>query len=1000
MPHRRARAGKTTLLAQAIAENHLSPRGVDVWIGIEAADADADRLARAVASTLTDSGEVSGATDTALADPAWVADAMWQRSPSEACLVFDDVHLLPAASTGAAWLGRLVQALPANGHVVLASRSTPPIPLSRLGAQGAVLWLDEDDLLFDGDEMSGFAHMRGIDPADFGDTGGWPAMAELTATVDRRLTGAFLWEEVLEPLGNLRRHVLAVLSDLDGADDELASAAVGVPVDLAVVLDGVPLVARGVDGWYRPHGLWRTAPGMALSPVDQVEARTQAVDHLISRGRFDDAFGLIEGAGMWEAAPGLLRTACLSSDRLVASQLRRWLSGSTEEVRSSTAGLLATGMHAALTSPENAVAPLSEAAGRYREEGDVDAEMTAVAQLGRLAWIRQDGAALGALAGRVAELEPGGHPAARALATFGRAMVADMLGDDAAVLSLLDSIEPSALDSAWEILASFLYATVSLDLGDRGVMYRAVERHASTAEPTLRPVLDALELAAWWADGRVDDVLGGIPAAEVALRATSSTYILYVGLIGSANAFAITGDVAGARRYLDEAARIAPPTPVGSMTVRMAVCTAQLRLAEGDEPAAVAILREAIDAHQLDHGVDRHMWRQNLSLSYVLVPESRPHWDAAPLRGHLLVARELARAVVALRDGGVGSDGEAGGGGGERGDDVLRALHLDGPGPVRSSLHLRFAAELAVGLAAVGRDEGPALLDALGPMGRDAVRAIAAATPRWARRAKSLLAAVPASPPQTAYLRVLGPFVLCRAGPDGDEVVVPELRRKKLQELLAFLVGHRRTNRSAITAALWPDLDERAAGNNLAVTLNHLLRLLEPHRAAGEPGFLVRLEGQSVRLVTGDHLHIDVDDFDRHITAAAVAEVDGLPSLALEHDLAAVVLYRGDLHHEIPEAYWFSLDREHYRSRFVTAAVRAGQLLLGRGEIGRAEDIAHQALAVDHWCEPAYAVLVGAALARDDRSAATRMLRRCTDALADLGATPSEPTRQLERRIS
>ena len=40
--------GKTTLLAQAIAENHLAPRGEDIWVGVEAQDADAERLARIV----------------------------------------------------------------------------------------------------------------------------------------------------------------------------------------------------------------------------------------------------------------------------------------------------------------------------------------------------------------------------------------------------------------------------------------------------------------------------------------------------------------------------------------------------------------------------------------------------------------------------------------------------------------------------------------------------------------------------------------------------------------------------------------------------------------------------------------------------------------------------------------------------------------------------------------------------------------------------------------
>jgi DNA-binding SARP family transcriptional activator len=242
-------------------------------------------------------------------------------------------------------------------------------------------------------------------------------------------------------------------------------------------------------------------------------------------------------------------------------------------------------------------------------------------------------------------------------------------------------------------------------------------------------------------------------------------------------------------------------------------------------------------------------------------------------------------------------------------------------------------------------------------------------------------------------------MTLRRDGADGEPVSDPELRRSRLRALLAYLVSHRQTTRSAVAAALWPDLDEKAAVNNLGVTLNLLRRVLEPWRHSGEPPFLLRLDGQVLRLVTGEHLHLDVDAFDQHLAAAQQAESDGIPSLALEHDLAAVDLYRGDLFADLVEADWCTLDREHYRIHFVGAAIRAGQLLLGRGEPDRAEAVARRALAVDRWAEDAYAVLVGAAMARRDRAGAHRMYSHCVDALGELGAQPSEALRQLERRL-
>jgi DNA-binding SARP family transcriptional activator len=981
--------GKTTLLAQAIAENRMAPRGDDVWIGVEEQDADADRLARVVATAIAGRGDEdhynsSSRTD-AILDPGVVADAVWHRSPTEACIVLDDIHHLPPGSTGATWLTDLITALPTNGHVVFASRYEPPIPLTRIGIQGAVLRLDESDLRFDDEELDGFAARRGLDPERFGQTGGWPAMAAMAASVEQRFTGKYLWEEVLEPLGTVRRHILAVLSDIGGADDQLMSAAVGTTVDLDQALDGVPLVARGADGWHVAHGLWRSAPAIALAPMERAEVRRRAVVDLNGRGRFDEAFRLLQQAELWDEAPAVLRSACLAVDRLFPNQLGRWLALSTDSVRNSLPGQLATGLHTTYTAPAESWKPLEEARLRAAAEGDIDTEMAALAHLGQIAWWLQDLDALWELGARILELEPTGHPVAQAIAAIARAMLADLDGDDAGVVAELGGMDSSVLDTVWDISAGWFCGVVHLDLGQVDEATAIVERLAGSTDSAMMHIVDALRLRTWFRQGRVDEVTAELPSVIAAEARTGATYSLHAGQILGCVVFAHAGDAAVARRYLDDALLTAPPPPAGRISAQVASATASTLLAEGDSDGAAVVLREAIEDHGLDKGQDRRAWRQVLAIAYVLLPETRDHWDGVSLRGYLSVARELAAAVVALREG--------------HGESRLRSLDVSDLGVVRAALHHRLAAELAVGLSSVGRSEGRSLLELLGPAGRSAVRDLAALPSKQAKSARSLLAAVPAPPPRVTYLAVLGPLGLRRDGVDGEDVVDPHLRHRRLQALVAFLVGHRRTSRAAITSTLWPDLDERAAANNLGVTVNHLLRLLEPWRDPGEPAYLLRVDGAAVQLTTSPHLRIDVDEFDEHLALAARAEADGTPSVALEHDLAAVSLYRDLLHADLPEADWFGLEREHYRARFVGAAVRAGQLLLGRGDVEQAEAVAHRALAADPWSEEAYAVLVGAALARRDRSGALRVLTRCLEALQDLGVDPSPTTQQLQRRV-
>ena len=116
--------GKTTVLGQAFRANLAAPRGVDAWVSCEMVDEDPRRLAEAIVTAVAPRSALDRPLDSVLA-------VVRRAAPVDVCILLDDLHEIPTGSTGMRLVADLVAAPPANGHVVIASRIAPPIPLAR-----------------------------------------------------------------------------------------------------------------------------------------------------------------------------------------------------------------------------------------------------------------------------------------------------------------------------------------------------------------------------------------------------------------------------------------------------------------------------------------------------------------------------------------------------------------------------------------------------------------------------------------------------------------------------------------------------------------------------------------------------------------------------------------------------------------------------------------------------------------------------------------------------
>jgi DNA-binding SARP family transcriptional activator len=312
------------------------------------------------------------------------------------------------------------------------------------------------------------------------------------------------------------------------------------------------------------------------------------------------------------------------------------------------------------------------------------------------------------------------------------------------------------------------------------------------------------------------------------------------------------------------------------------------------------------------------------------------------------------------------------------------------PGVVRANLPLPWVAELVAAGAAAGNRAPDTLVVALGPRLRPALQAIVSATssgPTIKTAAAALLVTLPALPNQHVRINVLGPLSVSR---DDEPVSDGDVRRQRVRELLSFLVVRRRARREDITEELWPELDDR--GHNLRVTLGYLQRVLQPDRARNDPPYFLRSHGLWLSLEGRDHLEVDSWALDDLLDEADRAERAGTPAVALAAYRAALPLWRGEPHADVPYSDWAQAERVRLRSRFTNAAVRGGELLLAAGMPGDARAAARRAIDSDVTAEPAYRLLARTHLAENNRAAARETIDACRAALAELELQPESTT--------
>ncbi|HEX4715923.1 MAG TPA: hypothetical protein VH164_13445, partial [Ktedonobacteraceae bacterium] len=363
--------GKTTLLAQWLAE-HETPAA---WISLEAGDNEPMRFFSYLLAALHTLFPQVGTLARALLEASptiplervltLLINDLLKSPPGHFALVLDDYHLIENEAIHRG-MGFLLEHLPPQMHLVLATRTDPPLPLARLRASGQLTEVRARDLRFDSGQAHAFLRtVMGFDlPGEtFATlerrTEGWIAGLQLAAlslqsgsdlsaflstfTGSHRFVFDYLTEEVFSRQPAPVQSFLLATSILERFCDPLCNAVTGKPESQARLsaLEQANLFVVALDDerhWYRYHHLFAEALRTRLQQTDP-----SSVPHLHLRasrwyeqqGLFAEAVQHAFAAADVERAADLIERIDVDSWAGLGSAVQRvlgWLSRMPESL--------------------------------------------------------------------------------------------------------------------------------------------------------------------------------------------------------------------------------------------------------------------------------------------------------------------------------------------------------------------------------------------------------------------------------------------------------------------------------------------------------------------------------------------------------------------------------------------------------------------------------------------------------------------------------------------
>lgn len=957
--------GKSTVVAQARRLQSLAPDGLEVYHRCDDGDEAASRLAASIVRSV----DRDRATSREPVDS--VLDALASVAPVPVCLILDDVHELPEGSSGAQLVSDLLERLPHDAHLVLVGRRLPALRIAHLQAADAVLHIDAGELSFSSAELREIAGQAGRPFESVERLGGWPALVRLTLTAPVGASRQYLWDEVVTNLDpDLRATLpfLALAGELDRHDIERL---VGHEVDPERLAARIPLVGLSDRGSVRCHQLWRDVANRVWERRDVEEARRAVVELLLAGGQVVRAGSVaVDGRDMELLGRPAVALVSTTIGAFPADTGERWLRelgvhGPVDEpgvellrVATMQAGNphdpdIAVALDTLLTG-ENVPAPImipALAVGGIAAHAITD-----------VAWLQQ----LVERARRFAADQD--EPIARLVLAGISAAAAELDGDVARGLADIEAIYPGA--SLGDTVARFYVHLLILD----GRADDAIPIADSIAAGGHRIGASRYPAFARWCAG---DPSGMLHHSDLDPEVGTNDRFRFAYNAHNVPICGCLGRVDILTAALAELRLASYGSPKDR--AQMMVAEAFADIMRGDEPAAAARYAEHLAEFPSADLMSAVHLRRYPAIGFVLHPDDDDLWDRAGLGPTLRRQLDVGQLLVQLRDGSVDAFPE------------LPSSNL-----ILTSLPLPWSTELIARAHALGHTEARSRFTDLVSMtdGRahDELRAQIDEA-RLPGAGEDLVRLVRRPSSTVVRLELLEGM---RMLVDGEPVEPPELRRRRVREILGLLIVEGPMTRGQIIECVWPDRDGTTASRNLRVTLSYVRRVLEVGGASA--GAQLTDSGETLSLSRVPMLETDLWDLRAAAADLAVARQHG-DALAIEDALHRIVAL--GTHDPLPDLVDIVAVRstiEWCRAESLDAILSLGERRLTQGRAAEALALANSARSVSVWSERAGRLAIAAQLLCGDTEHAAVEAERLREMLDDLGVEADDRTQLLLTR--